>query len=98
MGLAQVLASQPHLLVVKMNKQKGLKCKLNKELKFNPNQYSGKIKTRYKETGELFEDDEFVAGPAVLTNDAEGQTIVINYLGKRHVRRAEIEWLRPGVS
>ena len=81
-----------------MNKQKGLKCKLNKELKFNPNQKFVEIKAKYKETGELFEDDEFVAGPAVLTNDAEGQTIVINYLGKRHVRRAEIEWLRPGVS
>ena len=67
-------------------------------MKFNPNQKFVEIKAKYKETGELFEDNEFVAGPAVLTNDAEGQTIVINYLGKRHVRRAEIEWLRPGVS
>ena len=48
--------------------------------------------------GELFEDTEFVAGPAVLTDDAEGLDIVINYMGKTHVRRVEIEWLRPRVS
>ena len=89
---------QPATLEVKMNEQTGMKCKLNTQLKFNPNQCYKKIKEKYLETGELFEDDEFVAGPAVLTDDAEGQTIVINYLGKRHVRRAEIEWLRPGVG
>ena len=65
---------------------------------FSPKQDYKEIKEKCESTGELFEDDEFVAGPGVLTNDIEGQTIVINYLGKKHVRRAEIDWLRPGVS
>ena len=57
------------------------------------------MKLKSEETRELFEDNEFIAGPAVLTNDIEGQPIVINYMGKTaHVTRAEIEWLRPKVG
>ena len=74
------------------------KSQLNKRLTFSPNQDYEKIRRKNKDDGEPFEDVEFVAGPAVLTNDAEGQTIKINYMGKTHVRRTEIEWLRPVVS
>ena len=72
--------------------------KLNEFLNFSPTQDYNDIKAKFEETGHLFEDDEFVVGPAVLPNDANDKTIVINYLGKKHIRRSEIEWLRPRVS
>ena len=73
------------------------KSRLNERLQFSSVQDYENIKLRHR-NGELFEDAEFAAGPAVLTDDVEGQTIVINYMGKTHVRRAEIEWLRPRVG
>ena len=72
------------------------KSRLNERFNFSSVQDYENIKLSHGD-GELFEDTEFVAGPAVLTADVEGQNTVINYMGKTHVRRAEIEWLRPRV-
>ena len=77
-----------------MNKQRK-KSKLNE---FNPTQVYIDIKTKYEQNRDLYKDDEFVADPEVLTNDVESRTIVINYMGRKHVRKAEISWLRPWVS
>ena len=79
-----------------MSKQRK-KSRLNERFQFSSDQDYENIQLSHG-NGELFEDTEFVAGPAVLTDDVEGQTIVINYMGKTHVRRAEIEWLRPRVG
>ena len=50
-----------------MNKQRK-KSKLNELFNFSPIQVYNDIKTKCEQNGELFEDD-FVAGPEVLTND-----------------------------
>ena len=74
------------------------KSRLNQRCDFIKSQDYKDIRTNYQNTKELFEDSEFVAGPNILTNDAEGSTIKINYMGQTYIRRTEIEWLRPHVS
>ena len=53
-------------------------------------------------SGKLFEDEEFVPSNDILTNDIQGKTIRINYMGKTHDifkprKKSEIKWLRPKV-
>ena len=72
-----------------MSKQRK-KSRLNERFQFSSDEDYANIQLSHG-NGKLLEDTEFVAGPAV-------QTIVINYMGKTHVRRAEIEWLRPRVG
>ena len=74
------------------------KSRLNQRFNFIKSQDYKDIRKNYQNTRELFEDSEFLAGPNILTNDADDSTIKINYLGQTFIRRTEIEWLRPHVS
>ena len=79
-----------------MSKCKRQKSRLNQRFKFEEQDYE-KLRKHHLENETLFTDKKFVANSEVLTDDAEEQTIVIHYMGRKHVRRSEIEWLRPKV-
>ena len=71
------------------------KSRLNERFNFSSVQDYENIKLSQGD-GELFQDTEFVSCPAVLTADVEGQDIVINYMGKTHVRHVIL--LTPELS
>ena len=72
---------------------------LNDFCHFSPNQEYFTIKANCLAKKILFEDEEFPANPDILSRQTEKKSsIVINYLGKKHVRKAEIKWMRPKVK
>ena len=77
--------------------QEANRGRLNQKYNFISSQDYNEISKKHQNADELFKDSEFVAGPNILTNDADFQTIKINYLGQTHIRHSEIEWLRPHV-
>ena len=89
-----------------MNGNSGLKrresCRLNEKFNFIEHQDYEEIKEKLLERGELFDDEEFVPSNDILTNDIQGKTVKIKYMGKtrdivRPRRKAERKWLRPKV-
>ena len=83
-----------------LNKRESLV--LNEKFNLFENQDYEAIKEDLLKSGELFEDEEFVPGDEILTNDIQGKTIRINYMGKtRYIvsprKKEEIKWLRPKV-